>query len=304
MMKKMILCLIIALFVAMIPVTAFANEEDADKNVCLGKPVVLSTRYEFAPVYVNNIVDGDMYTRTSTMPQNSDGNYQWFQVDLCANYTISEVVLEIVPGCDGDPKSLAVDVYSDGKWVRVAQKYNIEAEDYPMNLYFEEIDCSYIRVATSEIAEPEAERSFVGFSEIQAYHTTNISEKEIKDSFMEVPEGKEEIPMPMAINEYFFKQGDRADYSVSPTIDESALIVTEMPYDRCTYTEQDETFVETLYGDKIQVASTSESTGVGVIDWNMVILVAGISFVAGAIVIFVVTIVLAKKRMKKTNVEV
>ena len=74
----------IALLVAVMPVTAFANEEDADKNVCLGKPVVLSTRYEFAPVYVNNIVDGDMYTRTSTMPQNSDGNYQWFQVDLCA----------------------------------------------------------------------------------------------------------------------------------------------------------------------------------------------------------------------------
>ena len=294
----------IALFVAVMPVTAFAIEEDADKNVCLGKPVVLSTRYEFAPVYVNNIVDGDMYTRTSTMPQNSDGNYQWFQVDLCANYTISEVVLEVLPGCDGDPKSLAVDVYSEGKWVRVAQKYNLEAEDYPMNLYFDEIDCSYIRVATNEITEPEAERSFVGLSEIQAYHTKNISKKEIKDSFMDVPEGKDEIPMPTAINEYFFKQGERTDYSVSPAIDESALVVTEVPYDRCSYTEQDEAFVKTLYGDKIQSSERSNDTGYDFVNWNTVVLVAGISFMAGSIVIFMATLVMSKKRMKKTNVEV
>ncbi len=304
MMKKIISCLMIALLVAVMPVTAFASEEDADKNVCLGKPVVLSTRYEFAPVYVNNIVDGDMYTRTSTMPQNSDGNYQWFQIDLCANYTISEVVLEVLPGCDGDPKSLAVDVYSDGKWVRVAQKYNIEAEDYPMNLYFDEIDCSYICVATNEITEPEAERSFVGLSEIQAYHTKNISKKEIKDSFMDVPEGKDEIPMPTAINEYFFKQGDRTDYSVSPTIDESALIVTEVPYDRCTYTEQDEVFVKTLYGDKIQSFADSNDAGFGSVNWNMVVLVAGISLMVWAIVVVIATIVVSKKRMKKTNVEV
>lgn len=294
----------IALLVAIMPVTAFANEEDADKNVCLGKPVVLSTRYEFAPVYVNNIVDGDMYTRTSTMPQNSDGNYQWFQIDLCANYTISEVVLEVLPGCDGDPKSLAVDVYSDGKWVRVAQKYNLEAEDYPMNLYFEEIECSYIRVATNEITEPEAERSFVGLSEIQAYHTKNISKKEIKSSFMDVPEGKAEIPMPTTINEYFFKQGERTDYSVSPAIDESALIVTEVPYDRCTYTEQDEAFVKTLYGEKIQSSELSNDISFDSVDWNMVALVVGISLMAWAIVVFVGTIVMSKGRMKKINVEV
>jgi len=303
-MKKIFACLMVAFFVLIMPFTSFADEEDADKNICLGKPVLMSSRYEFAPVYVNNIVDGDMYTRTSTMPQNSDGNYQWFQIDLCANYTISEVVLEVLPGCDGDPKSLAVDVYSDGKWVRVAQKYNLEAEDYPMNLYFEEIDCSYIRVATNEITEPEAERSFVGLSEIQAYHTKNISKKEIKSSFMDVPEEKAEIPMPTTINEYFFKQGERTDYSVSPAIDESALIVTEVPYDRCTYTEQDEAFVKTLYGDKIQTAGTSRDVDAGAIDWNMVVLVAGISFMAGAIVIFVITLVMSRKRMKKTNVEV
>lgn len=294
----------IALLVAIMPVTAFANEEDADKNVCLGKPVVLSTRYEFAPVYVNNIVDGDMYTRTSTMPQNSDGNYQWFQIDLCANYTISEVVLEVLPGCDGDPKSLAVDVYSDGKWVRVAQKYNLEAEDYPMNLYFDEIDCSYIRVATNEITEPEAERSFVGLSEIQAYHTKNISKKEIKDSFMDVPEGKDEIPMPTAINEYFFKQGDRTDFSVSPAIDESALIVTEVPYNRCTYTEQDEAFVNILYGEKIQISETSREAGNSSVNWNAVAMAAGISLMAWAMVVVITTIVVSKKKIKKTNVEV
>lgn len=291
MMKKLISCLIIVLLVAVMPVTAFANDEDADKNVCLGKPVVLSTRYEFAPVYVNNIVDGDMYTRTSTMPQNSDGKYQWFQIDLCANYTISEVVLEIVPGCDGDPKSLAVDVYSNGKWVRVAQKYNIEAEDYPMNLYFDEIDCSYIRVATNEITEPEAERSFVGFSEIQAYHTKNISAREIKDSFMDVPEGKEEIPMPAAVNEYFFKQGERTDDSVNPVIDESALIVAETPYDRCTYTEQDAVFVKTLYGEEISSSELSNDVGFAFVDWDMAALVAGISLMAGAIVSFMIALV-------------
>ena len=293
----------IALLVAVTPVAAFANEEDADKNVCLGKPVLLSTRYEFAPVYVNNIVDGDMYTRTSTMPQNSDGNYQWFQVDLCANYTISEVVLEIVPGCDGDPKSLAVDVYSDGKWVRVAQKYNIEAEDYPMNLYFDEIDCSYIRIATNEITEPDAERSFVGFSEIQAYYTKNISKNEIKESFMDVPKGKTEIPMPTAVNEYFFKQGERTDYTVSPEIDKSALIVTEVPYDRCSYTEQDETFVQNLYGETIQSTELSKRTIFDFVNWNMVILVVGIAFMACSCVMFVIILVGAKKQ-KKTNVEV
>ena len=82
------------------------------------------------------------------------------------------------------------------------------------------------------------------------------------------------------------------------------MIVTEVPYDRCTYTEQDEAFVKTLYGDKIQTAGTSRDVDAGAIDWNMVVLVAGISFMAGAIVIFVITLVMSRKRMKKTNVEV
>ena len=110
--------------------------------------------------------------------------------------------------------------------------------------------------------------------------------------------------MPAAINEYFFKQGDRTDDSVSPVIDESALIVTEAPYDRCTYTEQDEAFVKTLYGEKIQTAGASGDVDIGAIDWNMLVLVAGISFMAWAIAIFVVTLVMSKKRMKKTNIEV
>lgn len=302
MMKKIISCLMLVLLMVAMPVAVYANEEDADKNVCLGKPVVLSTRYEFAPVYVNNIVDGDMYTRTSTLPQNSAGNYQWFQIDLCANYTISEIVLEVVPGCDGDPKSLAVDVYSNGKWIRVAQRFDIEAEDYPMNLYFNEIDCSYIRVSTNEITEPDEERSFVGFSEIQAYYTKNISMQEIKNSFMDVPEGKDEIPMPTAINEFLFKQGERADYSVCPVIDESALVVTETPYDRCTYTEQDETFSQTLYEEKIQLPEISKKANESSADWNKIVWVAGVSLMSLSAIAFVVTMVMVTK-MKRKNIE-
>lgn len=224
-------------------------DEATEKNICYNKPVTVSTRYEFPQVYLHNVVDGKTYTRTSTDTQDLYGDNQWFRVDLCATYTVSEVLIDAVTPAGGVAKNIAIDVWSNGEWIRVGQKFNIKAEDYPLTFYFDEIDCSYIQVSTNEPTSEKAASSWFGLSEIQAYHTLNISESEKKKSLENVPNGKEEIPVPEKIDSLFLEQGSREDTAKYQAIDSDSLKLPESVYDRTVYSYYDVAFVQELYKD-------------------------------------------------------
>lgn len=224
-------------------------DESTEKNICYNKPVTVSTRYEFPQVYLHNIVDGKTYTRTSTDTQDLYGDNQWFRVDLCATYTISEVLIDAITPAGGVAKSIAIDVWSNGEWKRVGQKFNIKAEDYPLTFYFDEIDCSYINVSTNEPTSEKAASSWFGLSEIQAYHTLNISESEKKKALEKVLDGKEEIPVPEKIDPLFLEQGSREDTTKYQAIDSDSLKLPESVYDRTVYSFCDVAFAQELYKD-------------------------------------------------------
>lgn len=246
-MKKLISAVLCLIFIFMISFNVFADDGKSEKNLCYKKPVTVSTRYEFPQVYLNNVVDGDLNTRTSTDTQDLYGDNQWFRVDLCATYTVSEVLIGALTPAGGVAKNIAVDVWSKGKWVRVAQKFNIEEKDYPISFYFDEIDCSYIQVSTNEPTSEKAASSWFGLSDIQAYHTSNIINSEKEKSFEAVPDGKEEIPMPEDIDAMFLTQGLRDDSSVFKYIEPDSLKLPESMYDRTIYTFGDVTFLKKLY---------------------------------------------------------
>ena len=248
-MKKLISIVVCIVLCFIFSLTSYADDSKSDKNVCYKKPVTLSTRYEFPQVYLNNVVDGDLNTRTSTDTQDLYGDNQWYRVDLCANYTISEVLIGALVPAGGVAKNIAIDVWSNGQWVRVGQKFNIADEDYPLTFYFDEIDCSYISVSTNEPTSEKAASSWFGLSEIQAYHTTNISDSEKKSSFEEVPSGREEIPTPEKINEYLLKQGSKEDSAVYQYIEPDSLKLPESVYDRTMYSISDIAYVQKLYND-------------------------------------------------------
>lgn len=258
-MKKLISAFLCLIFMFMIPLNVLADDGKSEKNICYKKPVTVSTRYEFPLVYLNNVVDGDFNTRTSTDTQDLYGNHQWFRIDLCANYTISEVLIHAMTEAGGVAKNIAVDVWSDGKWVRVAQKFNIQKEDYPIVFYFDDIDCSYIQVSTNESTSEKAASSWFGLSEIQAYHTSNILESEKEKSFEKTPEGKEEIPIPEDIDSMFSKQGSKEDTSVYNYIEPDSLKLPESQYDRTIYSFGDIAFLKKLYDNTEKTNSPVEA---------------------------------------------
>lgn len=245
-MKKLISILFCIVLAFGFSLGVYADEA-TEKNVCYNKPVTVSTRYEFPQVYLHNIVDGKAYTRTSTDTQDLYGDNQWFRVDLCATYTVSEVLIDAVTPAGGVAKSIAIDVWSHGEWKRVGQKFNIKEEDYPLTFYFDEIDCSYIQVSTNEPTSEKAASSWFGLSEIQAYHTLNISDGEKKKAFENVPNGLSEIPVPEKIDPFFLEQGSREDSTKFAAIDSDSLKLPESVYDRTVYSYCDVAFAQELY---------------------------------------------------------
>ena len=246
-MKKLISVLFCLVLAFSFSFGAYADDGATEKNICYNKPVTVSTRYEFPQVYIHNVVDGKTYTRSSTDTQDLYGDNQWFRVDLCATYTVSEVLIDAVTPAGGVAKSIAIDVWSDGEWVRVGQRFNIKEEDYPLTFYFEEIDCSYINVSTNEPTSEKAASSWFGLSEIQAYHTLNVSENEIKKSLEQVPNGYAEIPVPEKIDATFSMQGSRKDLTKYQAIDSDSLKLPESVYNRTVYSFFDVAFAQQLY---------------------------------------------------------
>ena len=108
-MKKLISVLFCLVLAFSFSFGAYADDGATEKNICYNKPVTVSTRYEFPQVYIHNVVDGKTYTRSSTDTQDLYGDNQWFRVDLCATYTVSEVLIDAVTPAGGVAKSIAVD---------------------------------------------------------------------------------------------------------------------------------------------------------------------------------------------------
>ena len=262
-MKKILSLIISAVLLASMVFMTASAADNTENNVCYLKPVIGSSRMQYAELYPLNLTDGNRNLRASSYFIDHVEPYEWFRIDLCADYTVSEVA--IYTNHSTKPKNLAVDVWSNGKWVRVAQDYDIEPNEFPISYYFDEIDASYIQISTNELPNapddmPSENYAFT-LGEVEAYHTLGISKAEKSQSFEKTPKGKKSIPAPAPVNEYFFKQGLRADTAVSPAVPENALLSFVSQYELGKYSEQDIKYLNALYKNSASTGNSISMAG-------------------------------------------
>ena len=262
-MKKILSLIISAVLLASTVFMTASADDNTENNVCYLKPVIGSSRMQYAELYPLNLTDGNRNLRATSYFIDHFEPDELFRIDLCADYTISEVA--IYTNHSTKPRNLAVDVWSNGKWVRVAQDFDIEPNEYPISYYFDEIDASYIQISTNELPYapddmPSENYSFT-LGEVEAYHTLGISNAEKSQSYENTPRGKKDIPVPAPVNEYFFKQGLRTDTSVSPAIPENALLSFVSQYEQGKYSEQDIKYLNALYGNSASTGNSISMSG-------------------------------------------
>lgn len=295
-------------------------------NVCYRRPVTSSSRMQINEIYPLNLTDGNYNLRASSYTMDLENPYEWFRIDLGADYTISEIVVSTTANMS--PKSLAIDVWSNGKWVRVVQDYGIETADFPKVYYFDEIDASYIQLSVNELPNVPADAQAVNLylfslSEVEAYHTVDISDNEKSASFESVPDGAPVIPVPADVNPLFFKQGKRDNSTVGQQIPENDLTSFMGQFDGFMYYDTDIAYFKSLYAedretaDWIAAAKTPHYTLEGAniksaaindeyyfetsVDWNPILFYSGITLIALGIVGIIITLIctIVKKRKNK-----
>ncbi len=315
------------LFVLLLLLTVFSFSAAADDisslNVCYRKPVTSSSRMQFNEIYPLNLTDGNYGLRASTHKMDILNPYEWFRIDLGADYTISEIVISAI--AELTPRSMAIDVWSNGKWVRVVQDYNIETADYPKVYYFDEIDASYIHISTSELTNmPSGSTEYVfSIAEVEAYHTKGISDAEKAVSFEATPQGASEIPVPQDMNALLFRQGKRSDGSSTQDIPEDDLLSFMGQHEGSLYYKTDIDYLKSVYGSdsaSISYVLSARAQSAGkpdityktaainddyyyetAVDWNPILLYGGIALIGLGVIGIVITLIVTIIRKKKNK---
>ena len=259
-MKK-IICVIISMVLLTQSALFCFSAENTDKvNICLNKTVVSSSRLQYNELYPHNLTDGNKVLRASSYFIDLENPYEWFRINLSGEYLISQITISV----SGEilPSNLAVDVWSDGKWVRLVRDYNITANDYPISYNFNEIKASYIQVSTNSIPNapddvPESVYAF-SLSEVEGFY---VKDAVANNNIENLPSGAEDIPMPKDINEFLFEQGFKEDSSVSPYIPNDALKSTLGQYENFNYTSEDIKYLKSMYKNSKYTRNTISVAG-------------------------------------------
>ena len=226
------------------------------------------------------------------------------------------------------PKSLAVDVWSNGKWVRVVQDYGISTANFPKVYYFDEIDASYIQLSVNELPNVPADAQAVNLysfslAEVEAYHTTDISEDEKAASFEAVPDGAPVIPTPADVNPLFFKQGQRSNAAVGQQIPENDLTSFMGQFDGSKYYDTDIEYLKSVYADDqgtLEWANAAKTPQYNLdapktnraaindeyyfessVDWNPILFYGGIALIALGVVGIIITLICTAVKKKKNK---
>lgn len=233
-------------------------------NICQNKNVISSSRLQYNELYPHNLTDGDENLRASSYFIDLDNPYEWFRIDLAGEYAITQITVcvsgEIIPS------NLAIDVWSNGKWVRVVSDYSIDRNSYPINYYFDEINASYIQISSNGIPSapedvPESAYAF-SLSEVEAYYVSDIPEDKKIGMIEDAPSGTKEIPIPESIDEFLFKQGLISDSTACPQIPEDAFTSDVGQFDAYNYSAEDIKYLKAIYKNSKYTGNTISLAGV------------------------------------------
>lgn len=259
-MKKIICVIVSMVLLTQSALFCFSAETTDKVNVCLNKTVIGSSRLQYNELYPHNLTDGDKSLRASSYFIDMENPYEWFRINLSGEYLISQITISV----SGEilPSNLAVDVWSDGKWVRLVRDYNISASDYPINYFFGEIKASYIQISTNGIPNapedvPESVYAF-SLSEVEAFYEKDVI---ANNNIEKLPNGAEDIPKPRDINEFLFEQGLKEDPSVSPYIPNDVLESTVGQYEKFNYTAEDIKYLKSMYKNTKYTGNTISMAG-------------------------------------------
>lgn len=188
-------------------------------DVCLGRPVTSTTRYEVAS-FLSNLTDGRHNNQAMTANRgDSEESSGWFQIDLGADVAINHI--RYVTVGDGYPIDLAIDVWSGGQWVRVVRKYGLAAGR--QDFYFDDIACSYIRLTASRIRQDPFGAAYYKLCEVEAYKETSVDAADKKKAMDDIPSDRADIPAAVPLPENFNVQGDKSDRTLNPELNSALL---------------------------------------------------------------------------------
>jgi len=259
-MKKIICVIVSMVLLTQSALFCFSAETTDKVNVCLNKTVIGSSRLQYNELYPHNLTDGDKSLRASSYFIDLENPYEWFRINLSGECSISQITVSVSGGIL--PSNLAVDVWSDGKWVRLVRDYNIAPSDYPLSYNFGEIKASYIQLSTNGIPNapadvPESVYVF-SLSEVEAFYEENIT---AQDNIEKVPDGQKDIPIPKAVNQFLFEQGLKEDSTVSPYIPNNVLESSVGQYENYNYSVEDIEYLKSMYKNHKYTGNTISMAG-------------------------------------------
>lgn len=185
-MQKRIMAFVIGACLACLPAfPAMAEETDFGTNYALNKTVSGSHTNEFLQEHnpLTNLTDGKNQPMVDIPAGLTfEDQYEYFQVDLGADVTISHI--RLVHRDDTNflphrPNDFAVDIWNGSAWVRVVEKHNLVqgSETSIQDYYFEPVTGSCIRI-TGNCARGKNE--LFTMLEVEAYADRGTAEQMAK----------------------------------------------------------------------------------------------------------------------------
>ena len=141
-----------------------------ENMITSGVAITATTSMEDYDYYIKHLVDGNLATGWSCVPQTTDDSVQTIEVDMKGDVQLSEIQLKPSWGGHGFPVDFVISVLENGKWVDVyeAKDYEKPEDEAIQRFQFETKKVSKFRITVTKMDE-EAGLYVWKMNEIMAY---------------------------------------------------------------------------------------------------------------------------------------
>lgn len=141
-----------------------------ENMITAGAAVTATTSMEDYDYYIKHLVDGNLSTGWSSVPQTTADSVQEVEIDMKGEVQLSEIQLKPSWGGHGFPIDFTISVFENGKWTQVyeAKDYEKPEDEAIQRFQFETKKVSKFKITVTKLAE-EAGLYVWKMNEIMAY---------------------------------------------------------------------------------------------------------------------------------------
>lgn len=141
-----------------------------ENMITVGAAITATTSMEDYDYYLVHLVDGNLATGWSSVPQTTADSVQAVEIDMKGEVQLSEIQLKPSWGGHGFPVDFTISVFENGKWVDVyeAKDYEKPEDEAIQRFQFETKKVSKFKITVTKMAE-EAGLYVWKMNEIMAY---------------------------------------------------------------------------------------------------------------------------------------